>query len=341
MKNIREIYKEILGKVGGINLGLGSSPEYKPGVLPFGIDPLDKILGGGLPFGRTILIKGDFSTGKTFLAQKAFQAAQKAGLTCAFVDVERGLSPDWFAITGVDLDNLLVSQPSSGEDAFDIIIALVKAGVRLIVLDSAAGLIPSVELEQSMEQQSVGSLARLLNRGLKRVNAEMANQHIDKSIFILMNQTRMGIGPAPFPTEALPGGKGQWFFSSIVMDLRRGGWIEESVGKEKKRVGFNIRVRTEKNKLAAPFQVCELPFIFEGGVIDATRGLLVLALSLGVIKQRGSFYYFPSFNSEGVNGKLNVLKAMESNPELMDYIRRGVMGEGKNGGLSEVDLNAQ
>ena len=319
--------------VKGADLRLGSNEYFRPRKLAFGIDTLDEILGGGLPFGRTTLIKGDFSSGKTFLVQKILQAAQRDGLLGAYIDVEKGIDPDWFTTTGVDVNEIVVAQPGSGEEALDLAVALVKAEVDVVVLDSVAALIPTVEVENDMNQQLVGSIARLLNKGLRKVT----NENRNKTIFIILNQLRQGIGAAPFPTEALPGGKGQWFFSSIVLDLKKGPWIKDGSGPNEKRIGFTIKIRTEKNKLSIPQQVCELPFIFEGGVIDMTRGLFDVALDAGVIVQKGAIYHYPGFPGGKIRGKLGVLRFLEEQPQMKVTLREAINEPDHDGRSSSLE----
>lgn len=327
-KELQELLSHLHGENKGLSIGLGSEPDYRPRKLPVNIDALDAILGGGLPFGRTVLLKGDFSSGKTFLAQKIIQAAQLQNMLCAYIDVERAFEPTWFGVTGVDVDNLLVSQPASGEDAFDLAVALVKAGTHVVVMDSVAALISASEIEEGMDQGFIGVQARLLGKGMRKVTRENKN----KTIFVLINQLRMGIGPMPFPTDALPGGKANWFYPSIILDVRRGPWIEDGVGTAKKRVGFNMRIRTDKNKMSPPQQTCELPFLFEGGVLDTTRGVFDLAVDMGVITQRGAMYESELFAAP-IRGKLNVLKLLNSDAELVKKVQelvRGHVGGGAN-----------
>lgn len=327
--NTESIIEQLKKEHKNLDLAVGSSERFKLKRLPIGIPSLDSILGGGLPYGRIILFKGDYSTGKTFISQKAIVAAQKNGLTAAFIDVERTIDPAWFTLSGVDMNTLIVSQPASGEDAFDVAIALLKAGVELVIMDSAAALVPSSELEEDMEKQSVGSLARLMNRGLKRVNAN--NQ---KSIFILLNQIRSGLAAgANYPIEALPGGKGQWGYSSLILGFGKGGWIEEGVGDAKRRVGMKIRIRTEKNKTHTPLLQTELPFLFQGGVIDTSRALLELAVDAGIIENKGPYYVSKHFDNK-IRGKLGVLEFLNSNPDVVDKIQNEILRgtDGKSDG---------
>lgn len=323
-KEVEEVLALLEKAIKGVHSRRGSAPNLQLKWLPTQIEPLDYILGGGLPYGRTILIKGDFSSGKTYICQKIMAAAQKQGKLCAFNDVEKTFEPIWFKTTGVDIDNLIVVQPGSGEEALDVSLALIEAGVDVVVLDSVAALVPTSELEGDMDNQQVGAIARLLNKGLRKI----ANANNGKSVFIILNQLRMGIGAAPFPTEALPGGKGQWSFSSIVLDVKRGAWITEGQGGP--RIGFNMRLFTEKNKVNIPQQECILPFIFEGGVLDTARGLLDIALEIGIIKQKGAMYENVSFPEGRIRGKLNVIAFLQNNPEVSAVLQEKIKDADKN-----------
>ena len=284
--------------------------------VPFDIPQLDNILGGGFPLGRTVLLVGNFGAGKTYVAQIAIANFQRKGFTVAYVDVERRYDPVWFAKTGVDVSKLIVAQPDSGENALDICHFLVEEKTGLVIVDSVAALSPIAELEGAMEDSTVAALARLLNKGLRKITA---NNIADEDMlykgtsFVVINQIRSGIGP--YSTYGLPGGQGQQYFSSIILRIMRGAWLEE----DGKKVGFNMKFVTDKNNLAEWPQECHLPFRF-GGTIDTVGGLVELAVDLGVIKQKGPYFYYGD-SEKGLQGKQALIEYIKKDAKLFEEIR--------------------
>ena len=315
MERMAEVIK-FVEKETSYKLGMANNPEFVPQWIPFDIPPLDTILGGGFPLGRTSLIIGDFSAGKTFIAQKAIVSAQNQNRLTAFIDVEKCFDPGWFKLTGVDIDNLILSQPGTGEEALDIVIALIKAKVDLVIMDSIAALLPISEEEEGMEHQFIAIQARLFNKGLRKIT--QANRM--NTAFVAINQLREGIG-GRFVDERLPAGRGQEFFSSIILRVRRGPFIKEKVGKIEKKIGFNMRLETVKNKLVAPYQSCELPFLFEGGVLDVIAGLVQLGLDCGVIQQRQAYY---EVDGNKVLGKQRLIDLLKDNLDLQEIIKNKI-----------------
>lgn len=331
--DVNEVLQKLKKELKDAEIRLGSDPRNIIKRLSTGVPPLDDILGGGLPFGAITLIKGDFSSGKTFLCQKIIAEAQRQGLLCAYIDVEKTFHQEWFSTTGVSLESLIVAKPVTGEQAFDIAIALIDAGVKVIVLDSVAALLPSSEEEAGMEKQQPGALARLVNRGLKKV--VQANIKENKCIFIILNQVRMGLmAGGNVPIEALPAGKGQWGFASIVVGASRGGWIKE--GANEVRVGFNMKLKTEKNKTFPPQKVCSIPFRFEGGVLDFSSSLLDVAVDVGIIKQKGAFYECEFLPEGRMRGKQAVIDFLSSNPDVASKIKERVSGSNGDPGTQET-----
>jgi len=309
---IDEIIKNVEKQVPQSKLFTGGDDPYPIQWLPLEIDQLDGILGGGLPFGRMTEIYGSVSVGKTYLAQMAIKSALAKGYSAAFVDVERTFSKPWFEKTGVDTNQLILTQPVGGEEALDIIVSLIENGVDLIVLDSVAALVPTYEAEESVEKSTMGAQARLFNKGLRKITR--VNTH---SIFLALNQVRSDIG-GPFVMDTLPAGRGQDFFSSIQLKVSRGQWMKDNEGI---RYGFYMKCETKKNKLHEPMLDCELPFRFDNGTIDVEAGLVELALDTNIIKRSGPQYVF---NEQKFFGKLKLLDELRANRELFNLLKEAV-----------------
>jgi recombination protein RecA len=287
--------------------------------VPFDIPQLDTVLGGGLPLGRTVLVVGNFGSGKTFFGQTALANFQKKGLTVAYVDTERRYDPIWFSKSGIDVSKLFVAQPDSGENALDICNFLIEEKVGLVLLDSVAAMSPVAELEGGMEDSTVAALARMLNKGLRKVTAtNIADDDLKYrgTSFVIINQMRSGIGP--YTSYGVPGGQGQQFFSSIILRVMRGAWIEE----DGKKVGFNMKFVTDKNNLTEWPQECHLPFRFSG-TIDTVGGLVELAIDLSVITLRGPFLYYEGLD-KAIQGKQAFIEHLKSNPALFEEIKAKV-----------------
>lgn len=263
-------------------LKYGNDPTLDIEVVPIGIPALDEILGGGFPRRRNTLIVGDYSSGKTFLAQQVIRQVQKAGGLAAYIDVERSYDREWFRASGINVDELLVPQPEYGERAIDIAIALLEASVDCIVLDSIGALVPMAEEEASAEQQTIGLHPRLVTKAYKKIT--VANKN---SIFIAINQRTKAIGP--YPVDVFPGGKKQSDLSHIILKVNREQWITE--GDKKKKVGFDIHIEAIKNKLTRPWGECTLPFYFSGE-IDETVTNIDLGLLKGIITVAGPYYQY-------------------------------------------------
>lgn len=283
----------------------GSDPSLDIQLVPFGIPKLDDMIGGGLPRGRNTLFVGNYSSGKTFLAQMAIKSVQKAGGSAAYVDAERSFDRDWFRASGVDTDALLVSVPEYGERAADVVVALLEAGVDIVVLDSIASLIPAVEDEESMEKQTIGLHARLVTKAYKK--ATVANK---TSIFIGINQIRREIGP--YGGETYPGGEYHKFASHMTLRVKRDGWIKEKVDGHEKKLGFDMSIEAVKNKVGKPWGVCSLPFYFTGEIDEMVTNI-DMALAKEIMVQKGPYYYWG--DKEKWLGKMGIRIYFQENPD--------------------------
>lgn len=265
---------------------LGERPKVSVGRISSGSIGLDWALGiGGFPRGRIIEIFGPESSGKTTLALHAVAEAQKAGGICAYVDAEHALDPDYAKRLGVKTDDLLVSQPDTGEQALEIVESLVRSGkVDIIVVDSVAALTPKDEIEGEMGSFHVGKQARLMSQALRKLTAIVAKS---KTIVIFINQIRMQIGVMFGNPETTPGGKALKFYTSVRLDIRRIAQIK----KGDEVMGGRVRVKVVKNKVAAPFKVTEFDLMYNEG-ISREGELIALGEKLGVIEKSGSSYSF-------------------------------------------------
>ena len=296
----------IINKQLKTNITVGNDDSLDTLRIETGIPALDEMLGGGLPRMAVTELFGLQSSGKTYISQRMIANAQKTGHTCAFIDAEFSYDPIWSANIGIDTENLIVSRPQTGENALDVLLALCDQGIDLIVLDSIAALLPTAEAKEGMEHQSIGLQARLMNqlfRKLPQVNT--------KSAIILINQIRAGIG-GYVTRDALPGGKGQEFFSRIMVRIRRG----ESITDE----GFLIEARTEKNKTFTPHLTCSIPFYYDGH-IDELNELFNVATTLEVISRSGPYY---KFNNHSALGREGYLEMLREEPDLIQEVREEV-----------------
>lgn len=254
--------------------------------IPTGSIGLDAALGiGGLPRGRIIEIFGPESSGKTTLALHAISEAQKKGGVCAFVDAEHALDPEYARRIGVKLDELLISQPDTGEQALEIVESLVRANsIDIIVVDSVAALTPKDEIEGDMGQAQMGKQARLMSQALRKLTAITAKS---KTIIIFINQIRMQLGVMFGNPETTTGGKALKFYTSVRLDIRRIAQIK----KGEEIVGGRVRVKVVKNKVAAPFKTTEFDLLYNEG-ISREGELLALGEKYGIVEKSGSSYKF-------------------------------------------------
>ena len=265
---------------------LGDQPKVDVDVVPTGSIGLDWALGiGGYPRGRILEIYGPESSGKTTLTLHAIAEAQKKGGVCAFIDAEHALDPEYAKKIGVKLDELLISQPDTGEQALEIVESLVRSGkIDIIVVDSVAALTPKDEIEGDMGSYQVGKQARLMSQALRKLTAIVAKS---KTIVIFINQIRMQIGVMFGNPETTTGGKALKFYTSIRLDIRRIAQIK----KGEEVVGGRHRVKVVKNKVAAPFRTTEFDLMYNEGV-SREGEIIALGEKLGVIQKSGSSYAY-------------------------------------------------
>lgn len=286
-KGIDEALAQITKQYGeGSIMRLGDAPEVKIEVIPTGSLTLDLALGaGGLPRGRVVEIYGPESSGKTTLALHVIAEAQNNGLTCAFIDAEHALDPSYAKNVGVDIKNLLLSQPDSGEQALEIVEALIRSeAVGLIVVDSVAALTPRKELEGEMGDSFIGLQARLMSQALRKITAATSKS---KTTVIFINQLRMKIGVMFGNPETTPGGNALKFYSSVRLDIRR----KEVIKEGEEHIGNRVRVKVVKNKVAPPFRQAEFDIKFNKGV-DRQGEIIDLAVKFGLINKAGAWYEY-------------------------------------------------
>ncbi len=284
--------------------------------IPTGCLSLDLALGiGGLPKGRVIEIYGPESSGKTTLALHVIAEAQKMGGACAFVDAEHALDPGYARKLGVDLDDLLISQPDAGEQALEISDTLVRSGaIDVLVVDSVAALTPRAELEGEMGDHHVGLQARLMSQALRKLTASVAKSN---TMIIFINQIRMKIGVMFGNPETTTGGNALKFYSSVRLDIRRIGQIKD----RDEVVGNQTRIKVVKNKVAPPFKQVEFDIMYGEGVSKMGE-LLDLGVKAGIVEKSGSWF---SCNSERIGqGRENAKTFLREHPDMAKEIERQI-----------------
>ena len=309
------------GKGSIMKLGARETPTEAE-VVSTGSLGLDIALGiGGLPRGRIIEIYGPESSGKTTLALHAIAQAQKNGGTCAFVDAEHALDPGYARKLGVDVDELLISQPDAGEQALEIVDTLVRSGaIDVLVVDSVAALVPRAELEGEMGDSHVGRHARLMSQALRKLTGSISKSNCT---VIFINQIRLKIGVMFGNPETTTGGNALKFYASQRLDIRRIGAIKD----RETVVGNQTRVKVVKNKMAPPFRVVEFDIMYGEG-ISKTGELLDLGVQAGVVEKSGSWF---SYGGQRIGqGKENARTFLKSNPDMADVIEAKIR---ENAGL--------
>jgi recombination protein RecA len=312
----------------GSIMKLGQQTAVEVEAVPTGSLGLDIALGiGGLPRGRVVEIYGPESSGKTTLALHVLAEAQKLGGTCAFIDAEHALDPGYARKLGVNLDDLLISQPDAGEQALEIADTLVRSGaVDVMVVDSVAALVPRAELEGEMGDNHVGLHARLMSQALRKLTGSISRS---KTMVIFINQIRMKIGVMFGSPETTTGGNALKFYASVRLDIRRIGQIKE----RDNVVGNQTRVKVVKNKVAPPFKVVEFDIMYGEGV-SKTGELLDLGVNAGIIEKSGAWF---SYKDQRIGqGRENSKIFLKENPATAAEIERRIR---ENAGiLSEAML---
>lgn len=286
-------------------------------VIPTGSIAMDLALGvGGMPRGRVIEIFGAESSGKTTLSLHVIAEAQKKGGVCAFVDAEHAMDPDYARRIGVNVDDLLISQPDNGEQALQIVETLVKTeNIDVIVVDSVAALTPRVEIEGEIGDQHIGLQARLMSQAMRKLSGIMAKTN---TVVIFLNQTRMKVGMVFGNPETTPGGLALKFYASVRVNLTRTAQIKS--GDE--IIGNRVKAKIVKNKVAAPFRTAEFDVYYNEG-ISKSGDVLRVGLDRGIIKQTGSFFTFDGLKmGQGTEAAKAFLR---DNPESMDKIKKAVV----------------
>lgn len=297
---------------------LGKNSKIKIEAISTGSILIDRAIGvGGLPKGRIIEIYGPESSGKSTLAMHVVAQSQKEGGVCAYIDAEHAMDAKYAKDLGIDVDQLIISQPDYGEQALDIAEMLIRSGaVDIIVIDSVAALVPKAELEGDMGAVHMGLQARLMSQALRKLTPVV---HKSNTVLIFINQIRQNIGAMPFaPKETTTGGKALKFYASLRLDMRK----VASLKKGDTHIGNRVAIKVVKNKVAPPFKRIEVDLIFGYG-ISAELDLLDAAIQFDVIKKSGSWF---SYKDEKIaQGREQSLKYLQANPDKKEEIYREVM----------------
>ena len=296
----------------GAIMRLGQAERLVTEAISTGSIALDIALGvGGIPKGRITEIYGPESSGKTTLALHLVAEAQKLGGICAFVDAEHALDPEYARKLGVDIDSLLVSQPSTGEEALEITDSLVRSGaIALIVIDSVAALVPKAEIEGEMGDSHMGLQARMMSQAMRKLSGSISKTN---SVVIFINQLREKIGVMFGNPETTPGGKALKFYASVRLDVRR----VETLKQGTDMVGNRVKVKIVKNKVAPPFRQAEFDIMFGSG-ISRSGGILDMAIELDIANKSGSWFNYG--DTRIGQGRENAKQYLEERPEIMAEI---------------------
>ena len=321
-QGIDSVVDEIKQKFGeGMIMKLGEIKKVDVEVVPTGSISLDIALGiGGMPRGRVVEIYGPESSGKTTLSLHVIANAQKMGGVAAFIDAEHALDPEYAKRIGVNINDLLISQPDSGEQALDIVETLVRSNaVDVIVIDSVAALVPRAEIEGEMGDQHVGRQARLMSQALRKLTPIIARSN---TIVIFINQLRMKIGVMFGNPETTTGGQALKFYASVRVDVRRAAQIKRG----EVVVGNRVKAKVVKNKVAPPFRIAEFDIMYNEG-ISLAGDLLDTAVLRGVIKKAGNSYSYGEVKL-GV-GRENAKNALKAEPKLISEIEKETLKKSK------------
>jgi len=301
----------------GSIMKLGDRPSVQVDCIPTGALALDIALGvGGVPRGRIIEIYGPESSGKTTLAQHIAAEAQKRGGIAAFIDAEHALDPEYAKNLGVNIEELLISQPDTGEQALEIAEELVRSGaIDVIVVDSVAALVPKAEIEKAMDEQQMGLQARLMSKALRKLTAIVGKTN---TTVIFINQLRQKIGVMYGNPETTTGGNALKYYASVRLDIRR---IEGLKNKDGEDIGNRVRVKVAKNKVAPPFRTAEFDIVYGKG-ISALGNILDVAVNMDIVKKAGAWF---SYNDEKLGqGRDKSKEFLAENPEMLKEIEAKV-----------------
>jgi len=303
----------------GSIMKLGENNHINVETFPTGCLGLDIALGGGIPKGRIIEVFGPESSGKTTICLHILAEAQRMGAQAAFIDAEHALDPEYAKKIGVNIDNLLLSQPDNGEQALSIVETLVNSNaVDLIIIDSVAALTPRAEIEGDMGDSHMGLQARLMSQALRKLTGIAARSGCT---IIFINQLRMKIGVMFGNPETTTGGRALKFYASLRIDIRRIGKIEEGTNDKKEVIGNHTKVKIVKNKVAPPFKITEFDIIYNEG-ISRSGDLLDLGVKYELIKKSGAFY---SYEDQKLGqGRENAKNFLNENPKIMKTIEKAV-----------------
>ncbi len=303
----------------GTIMRMGEAPEMEVSAISTGSLTLDLALGiGGVPRGRIVEIYGPESSGKTTVALHVVAETQKLGGEAAYIDVENALDPVYAKALGVDIDNLLVSQPSSGEQALDIAEALIRSGaIDVVIVDSVAALVTQQEIDGDMAASHVGLQARLMSQALKKLSGAVAKSN---TVLIFINQLREKIGISYGNPEVTSGGRALKFYSSVRIEIRKGETLKDGADV----YGNHVKCKVVKNKVAPPFKVAEFNILYGQG-ISKSGEIVDLAIELDIVHKSGSWF---SYNGQRIaQGKENARKYIESNEELMAELAEKILGK--------------
>ncbi len=324
---LRQIEKQF-GK--GSVMKLGESAHMKIDVIPSGSLALDIALGiGGFPRGRIIEVFGPESSGKTTVALHAIAEVQRVGGTAAFIDAEHALDPAYASKLGINIDELLLSQPDTGEQALEIAEALVRSGaVDIIVIDSVAALVPKAEIEGDMGDSHVGLQARLMSQALRKLSGAINKSN---TIAIFINQLREKIGVMFGNPETTPGGRALKFYSSVRLDVRR----VESIKQGNDMVGNRTRIKVVKNKVAPPFKQADIDIMYGEG-ISKEGSIIDIGAEMDIIQKSGAWY---SFNGDRLGqGRENSKQFLKDNPQVADILENKIRENANLSATVDPDL---